>query len=83
MSVADLRAQLTDIAAQLPIPQLSAARDDAESVAASLAAAWRGSEHPSAQTAVTAASNAADCLADIVGNLKQAADDIAGYNERL
>ncbi len=83
MSVAELRTQLTNLVAQLPVSQLSTARRSAEDARASLASAWRGSEHASAQAAVTAASAASDGLADIIAVLEQAAEDIAAYNERL
>lgn len=83
MSVAELRTQLTNLAAQLPVSQLSTARRSTENARASLATAWKGSDHPSAQAAVTAASAAADRLADIIAVLEEVAEDIAAYNERL
>jgi hypothetical protein len=42
-----------------------------------------GSDHPSAQAAVTAASAATERLADILAALEQAAEEIAAYNEHL
>lgn len=83
MSVAELRTQLTNLVAQLPVAPLSTARRSAEDARASLAYAWRGSDHPSAQAAVTTASAATERLADIIAALEQAAEEIAAYNERL
>lgn len=83
MSVAELRTQLTYLAAQLPVAELSAAHHTTTGAQARLATAWRGSGHPSAEAAVTAASTAADCLAGIIASVEHAASDIADYHERL
>ncbi|MBC3193997.1 hypothetical protein H7X46_23355 [Pseudonocardia sp. C8] len=83
MSVAELRTELTSLAAQLPVSPLSTARRSTEDARASLASAWRGSDHRSAQAAVTAASAATERLARIIAALEQAAEEIAAYNECL
>ena len=83
MAVAELRTQLTNLAAQLPVSLLSTARRGAEDARASLTSAWRATDHPSAQAAVPAASADSDRLAGIIEAMEQAVEDIAAYNERL
>ncbi|TKG58451.1 MULTISPECIES: hypothetical protein [Pseudonocardiaceae] len=83
MSVADLRTQLTNLAAQLPVSHLSAAYRNAEDSRATLVIAWRGSDHPSAQAAQAAASAAVGRIAELVAVLEQVTEDIAYYNETL
>ncbi|GAA3989188.1 hypothetical protein GCM10022247_04630 [Allokutzneria multivorans] len=68
-SVGDLRAQLLQIVEQLPAAVVLQNKTDALSVAAELAEAWRSSGDTS--------------VAEVVGFIHQAVDQLEGVGERL
>lgn len=61
-SVAELRALLTKLAAQLPVVPLSTARRSTGEAQVILTSTWNAIEHPSAQAAVAAAFAASERL---------------------
>lgn len=83
LSARELRAHLTALTERLPFPELTDAREAAESLRGELASAWQGSEHPSSHAAISATSLAVDQLGQILESLAEVKAGVARYIEGL